>query len=131
MVDVFSKEKSSEIMARVKSCHTKTEIKVRKWLHQQGYRFRLHKRDLPGNPDIILSKHKTIIFVHGCFWHRHNGCKRASTPQSNEEIWRSKFERNVYRDEKNLKQLKDLGWKVLVVWECEVDNGTFKNKIIF
>jgi len=131
MTDVFSKEKRSEIMSKVRSWHTKPEIKVRKWLHNQGFRFRLHKKELPGNPDIVMAKHKTVIFVHGCFWHRHQGCKRASMPASNVETWQNKFERNVNRDKKNQEALKKLGWKVIIIWECEVANGSFMDKLAF
>lgn len=130
MTDVFPKEKRSEIMSKVRSWNTKPEIKVRKWLHKNGYRFRLHRKDLPGHPDIVLPKYKTAIFVHGCFWHRHLDCKRASMPQSNEEMWTKKFGRNVRRDELNQKTLEQTGWKVIVLWECEIANNSFTGKLI-
>jgi DNA mismatch endonuclease (patch repair protein) len=126
MTDIFSKEKRSDIMARIKSCDTKAELKVRMWLHKQGYRFRLHRKDLPGKPDIVLPKYKTIIFVNGCFWHRHVGCKRSTTPQSNKDMWQRKFERTLNRDKMNIIALDLLGWKVIVLWECEVDVDDFK-----
>ncbi len=91
---------------------------VRSLLHRMGYRFRLHRKDLPGNPDIVLPKYKTVIFVHGCFWHRHKGCKYAYTPKSRTEFWNTKFEKNIARDKQVRKELKKLGWKVMVVWEC-------------
>jgi len=109
-------------MARVKSENTTPEMAVRSWLHHNGYRFRLYRKDLPGCPDIALPKYKTVVFVHGCFWHRHEGCKRASTPESNKEYWLVKFERNVARDERVRQELQDLGWRVVVIWECEVRN---------
>lgn len=95
---------------------------VRRMLHALGYRFRLHRKDLPGKPDIVLQKHRTAIFVHGCFWHRHPGCKRASTPATNIEFWRNKFAANVSRDAKQIEVLESGRWRVLVVWECETKN---------
>ena len=109
-------------MAAIKSKNTKPEIAVRKLLHSMGYRFRLHRKDLPGSPDIVLPKYKTVIFVHGCFWHRHENCKYATTPKTREEFWDNKFKQNVQRDKNNFKELKNLNWKVLVLWECEVKN---------
>ena len=129
MVDTFTKEKRSEIMSKVRATNTKPETVVRKWLHRNGYRFRLHGKELPGKPDIVLPKHKTVINVHGCFWHRHQGCKHATTPQSNTDYWEGKFKRNIERDRANKNQLEDAGWKVIVIWECEVRNKTFKEKI--
>lgn len=89
-------------------------------LHRMGYRFRLHRRDLPGSPDIILPKYQTALFVHGCFWHRHKGCKFAYTPKSRKRFWQEKFARNVERDRQATKELRGLGWRVVVVWECEL-----------
>jgi DNA mismatch endonuclease, patch repair protein len=106
-------------MRRVKSTNTSPELKVRSLLHRLGFRFRLHRKDLPGSPDIILPKHRTAIFVHGCFWHRHAGCHNASTPSSRQEYWMPKFLRNVERDRKNQEKLRLEGWQVIVVWECE------------
>lgn len=106
-------------MARVKGKNTKPEILVRRALHKLGYRFRLHRRDMPGKPDIVLPKYKTVIFVHGCFWHRHPGCSKASTPKTRVEFWEEKFAANVARDERNLVGIDLLGWQALVVWECE------------
>ena len=107
-------------MAQVKGRDTRPEMIVRSLLHHMGYRFRLHRQDLPGNPDIVLPKFRTVIFVHGCFWHRHLGCKRASTPSSNTMYWQRKFERNMARDEQNKAYLISDGWRVLVIWECEL-----------
>ena len=108
-------------MAAIKSKDTKPEIAVRKLLHSLGYRFRLHRKDLPGSPDIVLPKYKTVIFVHGCFWHRHKNCKYATSPKTREEFWENKFKQNVERDKNNFKELKNLNWKVLVLWECEIN----------
>lgn len=121
-MDTISKDKRSWIMAQVKSKDTKAERIVRSLLHRLGYRFRLHRIDLPGNPDIILPKFHTAIFVHGCFWHRHSGCNRARMPSSNIEYWQRKFKSNVSRDEENKKLLESSGWQVIVIWECELKN---------
>lgn len=106
-------------MSRIRSKDTKPEMLVRSLLHQMGYRFRLHRKDLPGTPDIVLPKYKTIIFVHGCYWHRHKGCKYAYTPKSRVGFWQKKFQGNVERDRKHKRALKTLGWKVIVIWECQ------------
>ena len=107
-------------MSRIRGKDTKPEIAVRSILHRTGYRFRLHRRDLPGNPDIVLPKYHTVILVHGCFWHRHRGCKYAYTPKSRVDFWQKKFTENVERDKRNRKALRQEGWKVVVVWECEL-----------
>lgn len=106
-------------MRRVGRANTKPELIVRSLLHSFGLRFRLHRKSLPGSPDIVLSKHHTAIFVHGCFWHRHPGCKYATTPKTRQEFWIPKFEGNVARDARKEAQLQELGWRVLIVWECE------------
>jgi len=107
-------------MSLIRSSNTKPELVVRKILHSLGYRFRLHKKDLPGKPDIILKRYKTVIFVHGCFWHQHKRCKRSNIPKSNTSYWKPKLERNTKRDKKHKADLKRLGWKTIVVWECEL-----------
>ena len=117
-----SKERSKN-MAAIKSKNTNPEIKVRKLLHSLGYRFRLHKKELPGSPDIVLKKYKTVVFVHGCFWHRHKGCKRATTPKTRKEFWMEKFEKNKARDRRNSRQLKENGWHVIVIWACELEGN--------
>ena len=117
---MFIPQKRSEIMAKVHSANTTPEIRVRKLLHSMGYRFRLQRRDLPGTPDIVLPKYKTVIFVHGCFWHGCPTCRHAKVrPVANAEYWRRKLDRNVERDKANREKLDQLGWRVLVVWECE------------
>lgn len=125
MTDKISKPHRSWNMSRIRSKNTSPEIVVRSYLHNQGYRFRLHKKDLPGKPDIVLTKYKTIVEIRGCFWHRHEGCKETTTPKTNTEFWLKKFEGNVERDRKNDKLLSDMGWQVIVIWECEVKNGTY------
>ncbi len=119
-MDTVSPEERSRIMSHVKGRDTTPEKRVRSLLHSMGYRFRLQRADLPGKPDIVLPKFKTVIFVNGCFWHRHPGCKRATLPKSNAEFWRQKLEKNVARDRRNIQTLKDLGWYVLIIWECEL-----------
>jgi len=119
MADTISEERRSWNMSRIKGKDTKPELIVRSLLHKMGYRFRIHRKDLPGKPDIVLPKYKTVILVHGCFWHRHKDCKYAYTPKSRIEFWQDKFHGNVERDKKHQKQLKALGLKVHVIWECE------------
>jgi len=106
-------------MSRIRGKDTTTERMVRPMLHRMGYRFRLHGKKLPGRPDIVLPKHKTVVFVHGCFWHRHKGCKNCTTPTSNRTFWVKKLEGNAARDRVKERALRRLGWRVIVVWECE------------
>jgi len=120
MPDVFSPEERSRIMARVRGVNTNPEKVVRSLVHRMGYRFRLHVKELPGKPDIALPRHKKVIFVHGCFWHQHKGCKQAERPTSNTDYWNKKLDRNIIRDGDNIEKLEYLGWKVLVIWECEI-----------
>ncbi|MCP5102054.1 MAG: DNA mismatch endonuclease Vsr [bacterium] len=129
-MDVFSKEKRSRIMARVRGKNTRPELKVRSLLHRLGYRFRLHRSDLPGNPDIVLPKHKKAVFVHGCFWHGHSGCPRARRPSTNKKFWNEKLDKNIARDKKTISELTMLGWDSLVIWSCETkDMDTVKFKL--
>ena len=121
MVDVVDKATRSRMMSGIKGKNTKPEIRVRKVLHKAGYRFRLHGKNLPGKPDIVLAKHKTVIFVHGCFWHGHD-CKYFKWPKTRPEFWRNKIEGNKTRDASQQEKLKNLGWQVKVIWECEVKN---------
>ena len=121
-MDVFTKEKRSQIMAKIKGKDTKPEKVVRSLLHQMGYRFRLHRSDLPGNPDIVLPKHKKVIFVHDCFWHGHKKCKRAARPKTHVEFWNAKIDGNIRRDSRVRRALRLQGWSVLVVWQCELRN---------
>lgn len=120
MTDSLSKEKRSWNMSRIRSKDTHPEKIVRSLLHSMGYRFRLHVKALPGTPDIVLPRFKTVIFVHGCFWHRHPGCRFAYTPKSRVDFWMKKFEQNVSGHEKATGELKDQGWRVFVIWECEL-----------
>lgn len=122
MTDIFSPEKRSWIMGRIKGKDTKPELLVRSMIHKMGFRFRLHRRELPGVPDLVLAKYKKVIFVHGCFWHGHEGCRRSAMPTSNVAFWRKKLEANIERDKNNIKKLEELGWEPLIIWECEVNN---------
>ncbi len=122
MVDIFHKKKRSDIMSRIKGKNTKPEILVRSLLHVMGYRFRLHKKNLPGKPDIVLKKYKSVVFVHGCYWHRHSCNRGQSMPKTNEKFWEKKFQGTIKRDMITKKLLQDAGWKVIVVWQCELTN---------
>jgi len=122
--DIYRAQKRSEIMSNVRAKNTTPERLVRSTLFGLGYRFRLHSKDLPGKPDIVLRKHKTVIFVNGCFWHHHTNCKKATYPKNNADFWKQKLDANVERDRRNWDELQHLGWRVLVVWECETKNRT-------
>lgn len=128
MADNHTKEQRSYNMSRIRSKNNVPEEKVRKFIFSKGFRYRKNDKKLPGCPDIVLPKYKTVIFVNGCFWHKHN-CKRFVWPSSNEEYWKKKILRNVERDELNIKELKELGWKVLVVWECELKKATIDKRL--
>ncbi len=119
-MDTLTKQERSERMRRIRGKDTSPERQVRSILHRMGYRFRLHAKDLPGRPDIVLPRFRTVIQVHGCFWHRHRGCKVATTPKSNTAFWQAKFEANVARDRRNAARLRRQGWSVITVWECQV-----------
>ena len=119
-MDVFTKEKRSRIMSKVKGKDTKPERLVRSLLHGMGYRFRLHRRNLPGNPDIVLPKHRKVIFVHGCFWHGHEECSRSKRPASNQKFWDEKLNKNIQRDKNNILTLRNMDWTPLIIWTCEV-----------
>lgn len=121
-MDILSNEKRSWNMSRIRSKNTAPEIAVRSFLHKNGFRFRLHSKHLPGKPDIVLPKYKTVLFIHGCFWHRHKRCKYAYTPKSRVAFWKKKFQDNVDRFKKVKRKLQHKGWKVIVIWECEIGN---------
>jgi len=123
MADSLSKEKRSWNMSKIRSKDTAIEVKVRKYLFSRGFRYRKNVKNLPGKPDIVLPKYKTVIFVHGCFWHRHEGCKDATTPKTRTDFWEEKFRKNVENDQLHTKQLVELGWNVITLWECEIEKN--------
>lgn len=122
MADRISPEHRSWNMSRIKGKDTKIEVMVRQYLFHYGFRFRKNDKRYPGKPDVILPKYKTAIFVHGCFWHRHEGCKLATTPKTRTEFWMEKFAKNIANDKKHYEELKKMGWNVIVIWECELEN---------
>lgn len=126
MADIVNKRKRSWIMSRVKRKNTGPEIAVRKYLHGAGFRYRLHVATLPGRPDIVFPKYRTVIFVHGCFWHGHPNCKYATIPKSNREFWLQKIANNMRRDKDSVSKLKKMGWKVQIIWQCKVDESNLK-----
>lgn len=122
MTDVFSSDKRSWIMSRVREKNTSPELKVRSLVHRLGYRFRLHRKTLPGKPDLVFPSRKKIIFVHGCFWHGHDCARGHRAPKTNSEYWIEKIQRNIERDSKHQSDLKAMGWGILIIWECELNN---------
>jgi DNA mismatch endonuclease (patch repair protein) len=110
------------MMSGIKGRNTRPELLVRSWLHRRGFRFRLHKAGLPGKPDLVFPRYKAVLFVHGCFWHQHPGCQFAYMPASNRRFWRGKLKGNVARDKRVLQELRQLGWRALIIWECETRN---------
>lgn len=123
-MDSVSTEKRREIMQSIRSTNSKAELQVRSALHASGFRFRIHNKKLPGTPDIVLPKYRTVILVHGCFWHRHENCRFSTIPKTNTEFWIEKFDRNVHRDQVNLEKLRDAGFNVIVLWECELRSSS-------
>ena len=124
-MDIVSKNKRSEMMANIKNRNTKPELLVRRYLYGKGFRYRLNLKVSGYRPDIVLIKYRTCIFIHGCFWHRHEGCKLASSPKSNSEFWEKKFAANRNRDEKAIATLKEEGWRIGIIWECAVRSGEY------
>lgn len=120
MTDIMTPEQRSRCMAAVKSNDTKPEMIVRRYLHGLGFRYGLHNKKLPGSPDIVLRRFKTVIFINGCFWHGHENCNNYRMPKSNVDFWQSKINRNRARDERNLNDLQKLGWRVIIIWECQL-----------
>lgn len=128
-MDVHSKHIRSYNMSQIKCKDTKPEIQVRKYLFSKGFRYRKNDKRYPGHPDIVLPKYKTIIFVNGCFWHMHKDCKDFSLPKTNTEFWRNKLERNQAHDDIIYNQLKNMGWNIIVIWQCEIKNGLFEQRM--
>ena len=121
MADKLTPSKRSWNMSRIRGKDTKIEVKVRQYLFSQGFRYRKNVTDMPGKPDIVLPRYRTVIFIHGCYWHRHEGCKNCSIPGTNQEFWLQKFQKNVENDLKHKTQLETAGWKVLILWECQIE----------
>lgn len=126
MADIVSSEVRSRLMSGIRGKNTKPELQIRKALHRIGFRYSLHRKDLPGKPDIVLAKHNAVIFVHGCFWHKHD-CNLFKMPSSRQEFWKSKLERNVAIDVRNNESLKNFGWRVAIIWECALKGKKRKN----
>ncbi|ACU03152.1 very short patch repair endonuclease [Pedobacter heparinus] len=130
MTDVHSKETRSYNMSRIKGKDTKPELLVRKFLHKNGFRYRIHVKDLPGKPDIVLPKYKTVIFVHGCFWHGHAGCRYYVIPKTRTDWWLNKINGNVTKDLKSKQALIDSGWNIIEIWECELRKARIENTLL-
>ena len=130
MTDIISPERRSALMARIKSRDTRPELRVRRMAHAMGLRFRLHRKDLPGTPDLVFPGRRIALFVHGCFWHRHPGCPKAYEPKSRVDFWQGKFRDNIARDEKAAAGLAAAGWKPVIIWECETEAPDTLEKII-
>jgi DNA mismatch endonuclease (patch repair protein) len=129
-MDIVSREARSRMMGRIRGKDTKPELVIRTVAHSLGYRFRLHRKDLPGSPDLVFPSRSTVIFVHGCYWHRHPGCRYCYVPKSNIEFWEQKFRNNVARDERVRTELEQRGWRVVIIWECEAaDNIILRGKL--
>lgn len=126
MTDRITPEHRSWNMSRIKGKDTKIEVKVRSWMFSKGFRFRKNDRRYPGTPDIVLPKYKTVIFINGCFWHRHEGCRYATTPKTRTDFWQEKFDRNVANDRKHKEELETMGWRVITLWECELKKNSFE-----
>ena len=127
MTDIYSKNKRSQIMSKISGKETKPEILVRKFLFRKGFRYRKNDKRYPGKPDVVLPKYKTVIFVHGCFWHGHD-CRAGKLPETRKEFWQNKIGSNVVRDKKNRHELEKLGWRVLIVWQCELKNKKMRTE---
>lgn len=127
MADKLTSEQRSWNMRQIKSKDTQIEIAVRRWLFARGFRFRKNDQRYPGKPDIVLPKYNTVIFINGCFWHRHENCKLATTPKTRTEFWLEKFERNIENDKSHRQQLESMGWKVITLWECELKKDKFED----
>lgn len=129
MADVHSKEVRSYNMSQIRAKNTKPELQVRKYLFAKGFRYRLHSKELPGKPDIVLPKYKTVIFINGCFWHGHEGCKYFVLPKTNTQWWTDKINTNKTNDAKSIKSLKKDGWKIIVIWECSLKNNKLEKTL--
>jgi len=128
MTDLVTTKKRGQMMAGIEGANTKPELTVRRYLHSHGFRYRLHDKKLPGRPDLVLPKYRAIVMVHGCYWHRHPGCKLAYTPKSRRDFWQKKFSRNIKRDAEVYLALKNAGWRVVTIWECALRNNDLRDE---
>ena len=122
-MDIWSKDKRSQVMSKIRGKNTKPEMILRSLLFRKGFRFRVHQKSLPGKPDIVLAKYKTVIFVHGCFWHYHEDCREGRIPSTNTKFWKEKLFKNVEKDTKYKQTLEKMSWKVIIIWECELEKN--------
>lgn len=129
-MDVHDKATRSKNMAAIRGKDTKPELVIRKGLHKAGFRYRLHDKKLPGKPDLVFPKYKTVLFIHGCFWHQHKGCRYAAVPKTNTKFWEQKFSGNIKRDKQHTETLEQQGWRVLVIWECELKSQEMQQACI-
>ena len=130
-MDIVDPQRRSQIMARIGPRDTQPELTVRQIAHRLGFRFRLHAKNLPGRPDLVLKRHRTVIFVHGCFWHRHAGCSNSTMPKTRVKFWVAKFDGNVSRDARNIAALRAAGWRVITIWECETESsGVIEQRLL-
>lgn len=120
-MDIWTKEKRSQVMSKIRGKNTKPELLLRSALFKLGLRYRIHRRDLPGKPDIIFPRLKKALFVHGCFWHFHQDCREGRIPSTNSKFWKEKLEKNILKDKRNIKSLEDMGWQVITIWECDIE----------
>lgn len=128
MADIYDRNKRSQIMSNISGKETKPEILIRKSLFSKGFRYRKNVQKMPGQPDIVLSKYKTVIFIHGCFWHGHKKCKAAKLPETRKEFWEEKIKSNIARDKRTTNELKQLGWHVITIWQCDISNKEKQTK---
>lgn len=122
-MDIWNKQKRSEVMSKIRSKNTKPELIIRSALFRQGYRFRIHRKDLPGCPDIVFPSRRVAIFIHGCFWHLHQACRDGTIPKTSTDHWKAKLERNVVRDKEHVQRLEEMNWRVMTIWECEIQKN--------
>ena len=130
MADKFTKEKRSSIMSHIGGKETKPEVMVRKFIFSKGLRYKKNDKQLPGTPDIVLPKYRTVVFIHGCFWHGHKGCRKSELPDTGRDFWGRKISENMTRDQRNIDELEERGWRVIVVWQCEINNSKKREKRI-
>jgi len=130
LADIVDRQRRSEIMSRIGPRDTAPELAVRSMAHRMGFRFRVQKKGLPGRPDLVFARHRLAVFVHGCFWHRHDGCANATMPKTRPDFWQAKFRGNVERDRRNCAQLARLGWRTLIIWECEAEEAARLQSIL-